>query len=56
MEFSQGRIEMLPMPTMSHQLLVLYLLQLLLAFAADGDLGTVLFAGVRVRLSARKYP
>lgn len=49
-ELSQGRIEVLPMPTTSHQLLVAQLYGMLLAFAATRDLGTVLFAGVRIRL------
>ena len=49
-ELVQGRIEVLPMPTMSHQLLTAYLYGLLLAFAAGRDLGTVLFAGIRARL------
>lgn len=49
-ELSQGRIEVLPMPTTSHQLLTAYLYRLLLAFASAGDLGTVLFVGIRVRL------
>src|SRR5438128_11621132 len=31
-ELSQGRLEVLPMPTMSHQLLVLHLYGLVLAF------------------------
>ena len=43
------------MPTMSHQMLVRYLLELLSAFVADNDLGTVLFAGLRVRLWAEQY-
>ena len=49
-ELSQGRIEVLPMPTTSHQMLLLYLYGLLLAFVTRRDLGTVLTAGIRVRL------
>jgi Uma2 family endonuclease len=49
-ELSQGRLEVLPMPTTPHQLLTAYLYGLLLAFAAGRDLGTVLFSGTRVRL------
>src|SRR5437867_209114 len=41
-ELSQGRLEVLPMPTMSHQLLVIYLSGLMLAFVSPRDLGTVL--------------
>jgi Uma2 family endonuclease len=49
-EFSDGRLEVLAMPTLSHQLLVAHLYGLLLAFVNARDLGTVLFAGLRVRL------
>jgi hypothetical protein len=51
-EFSQGRLEVLPMPTTSHQLLVAFLYGLLSAFVSQRQLGTVLFAPVRVRLWA----
>src|ERR1019366_8658915 len=49
-ELSQGRLEVLPMPTTPHQLITAYLYGLLLVFAAGRDLGTVLFSGTRVRL------
>jgi Uma2 family endonuclease len=49
-ELSDGRLEVLPMRTMSHQLLVGYLYDLLLAFVSATNLGTVLFAALRVRL------
>lgn len=54
-EFSQGVLEVLPMPTTSHQLLVAYLYGLLLSFAGSRDLGTVLFAPLRVRLWRGKF-
>lgn len=54
-EFSGGVIEVLPMPTTSHQLLVAHLYGLLLAFATQHDLGTVLFAPLRVRLWPGKF-
>jgi Uma2 family endonuclease len=54
-EFSQGSLEVLPMPTTSHQVLVLYLYGLLLAFSAPRDLGTVLVAPLRVRLWRGKF-
>ncbi len=54
-EFSHGFLEVLPMPTTSHQLLVVHLYGLLLAFTARGDLGTVLVAPLRVRLWRRKF-
>src|SRR5262249_39928321 len=49
-ELSGGRLEVLAMPTMSHQVLVAYLYGLLLPFVSSKDLGTVLFAALRVRL------
>lgn len=54
-EFSRGFVEVLPMPTTSHQLLVAYLYGLLLAFVSGRDLGTVLFAPLRVRLWRGKF-
>jgi Uma2 family endonuclease len=54
-EFSDGFIQVLPMPTTSHQLLVVYLYGLLLKFAAAGDRGTALVAPLRVRLRRGKY-
>jgi Uma2 family endonuclease len=52
-EFSDGYIEILPMPTMEHQLIVRYLLTALLAFASGR--GQVLFAPLRVRLRRGKF-
>jgi Uma2 family endonuclease len=49
-EFSHGFIEFLPMPTTSHQRIVLLLVSLLNAFASLSNLGEALFAGVRIRL------
>src|SRR5436190_19235410 len=49
-EFSNGFLEVLPMPTTSHQLFVLYLSGLLLSFTNAHDLGAVLIAPLRVRL------
>jgi Uma2 family endonuclease len=54
-ELSDGFVEVLPMPTMSHQRIVQFLSNLLLAFASAGRLGTVLFAPLRVRLWKDKY-
>jgi len=54
-EFSDGCIEVLPIPTTSHQLLVATLYGLLLAFATSRNLGTVLFAALRVRLGPNKF-
>jgi Uma2 family endonuclease len=54
-EFSDGFLEVLPMPTTSHQLLVLHLYGLLLAFTSAGGLGTVVVAPLRVRLWRGKF-
>ena len=49
-ELSNGNLEVLPMPTTSHQMIVFLLSRLLLAFTTARDLGTVLIAPLRVRL------
>jgi Uma2 family endonuclease len=54
-EFSDGFIEVLPMPTTSHQIIVLALGRLLLAFVEPRKLGTVLVAPLRVRVRRGKY-
>src|SRR5687767_2630044 len=48
-EFSDGFIDVLPMPPTAHQRIVRYLVSLLVSFASDGR-GEVLFAPLRVRL------
>jgi Uma2 family endonuclease len=54
-EFSNGLIEILPMPTIYHQRIVAFLYNALLAFTAAGRLGEVLFAPLRVQLWPGKY-
>jgi Uma2 family endonuclease len=54
-EFSDGRLEVPPMPTTSHQLLVVWVCGLLQQFIARGELGTVLVAPLRVRLWRGKF-
>ncbi|MFI5382231.1 MAG: Uma2 family endonuclease [Tepidisphaerales bacterium] len=54
-ELSDGVIEVLPMPTTWHQLLVAYLHRLLSDFASARDLGTALFAALPVRLWRNKF-
>jgi Uma2 family endonuclease len=54
-EFTDGYVEVLPMPKTSHQQIVQYLSNLLLAFASARSLGTVLFAPLRVQLRRKKY-
>src|SRR5438067_7650998 len=53
-EFTDGHVEVLPMPKTSHQLIVQYLSNQLLAFVSARNLGTVLFAPLRIRLRKRK--
>jgi Uma2 family endonuclease len=54
-EFSHGQLEVLPMPTQSHQLLVIALFELLRNYVRSRQLGTVLFAPMRVQLWPGKY-
>ena len=56
-ELSHGRLEVLPMPTESHQLIMLFLVRLLEAFTASHAPGIVLCAGMRVyqRVMATSY-
>ncbi|HEY1860310.1 MAG TPA: Uma2 family endonuclease, partial [Gemmataceae bacterium] len=54
-EFSNGRLEVPPLPTTSHQLMVLYLCDLLRAFTARRNLGITLVAALPVRLWRSKY-
>jgi Uma2 family endonuclease len=53
-EFSDGYLEFPPMATTSHQLLVLYLYRLLLAFSSGRGAGSVLAAPLPVRLWRNK--
>jgi Uma2 family endonuclease len=54
-EFSDGSIEVLPMPTTSHQLMVIWLHGLLHAFVSRRGLGTTLVAPLKVRLWPGKF-
>src|SRR5438128_2319632 len=54
-EFSNGFVEVLPVPTISHQDIVAFLYNALLVFASRGKLGKVMFAPVRIRLRKAKY-
>src|SRR5271165_6712820 len=55
LEFAHGHLEVLSMPTTSHQLLVAYLYGLLMAFTASKNLGIVVFAPLRIRLWEGKF-
>ncbi|MFN8487521.1 MAG: Uma2 family endonuclease [Caldilineaceae bacterium] len=54
-EFSDGYIEVLPMPTESHQDIVLLLCELLKQFVKSRNLGKVLLAPLRIQLWPGKY-
>ena len=54
-EFSDGYIEVLPMPTFIHQLIVAFLYKALSSFVESNKLGRVLFAPLPIRLWPRKY-
>lgn len=54
-ELSDGSIEVLPIPTSSHQRMVLYLLAQLQAFVLPGKLGEVLCAPLRVKIRAGRF-
>jgi len=54
-EFNNGVLEFLPMPTKTHQRLVMFLSFLLNEFVRSRDLGEVLFAPYRVRTIDGKY-
>ncbi len=54
-EFDNGSLEFLPMPTLSHQLIVQFLYHALFAFVSQKQLGHVLFAPLRLRLWPQKY-
>jgi Uma2 family endonuclease len=54
-EFSDGVVEVLPMPTDLHQRIVAFLYRALFAFVSAHDLGAVRFAALRVRLWEGKF-
>lgn len=54
-EFTDGFIEVLPMPKQSHQLLLDYLYQALRIFVLARQLGRVLFSPLRVMVRPDKY-
>jgi Uma2 family endonuclease len=54
-EFSNGVVEFLPMPTMTHQLIAAALYRLLESFVSTNELGTVLIAAFKIRLWEEKY-
>ncbi len=53
-ELADGRIEVLPMPSKEHQLIIWYLMEVLRDFVRPRRLGEVLFAGMPVRLAEQR--
>jgi Uma2 family endonuclease len=54
-EFTDGRIEVLPMPTEEHQAIVFFLMTILKAFVVDKKLGWAVSAPFRVRIADRRF-
>jgi Uma2 family endonuclease len=54
-EYVNGRIEVLPMPTMEHQRILLFLVMLLNDFVTPRKLGEVLMAAMRVKINDDEY-
>jgi Uma2 family endonuclease len=54
-EFSDGTLEFLPMPTIFHQLILQFLFRELEDFVKARSLGLVVLAGYKVRIRRRKY-
>jgi len=54
-EFTDGRIEVLEMPTVAHQRMLSFLFRILWQFVSDRQLGEVLFAGLRVQVDETKF-
>jgi Uma2 family endonuclease len=54
-EFTDGRIEVLPMPTPEHQEVVFFLLNLLRTFVMPAKLGRALMAPLRVRIGEGRF-
>jgi Uma2 family endonuclease len=54
-EFTDGRIEVLKMPTLEHQQIVFFLVAMLRSFAAAGNLGLAIMAPLRVKLRDGKF-
>jgi len=54
-EFSDGFLEFLPIPTIFHQLILQFIFENLKSFVASQKLGTVVTAGYKVRLRSGKF-
>jgi Uma2 family endonuclease len=53
-EFTDGRLEFLPMPTESHEAMMLFLLLALREFVDNRQIGKVYSSGIRLRIRPRK--
>jgi len=54
-EFTDGFVEVLPVPTTLHHLILAFLYDAMRDFVKAGDLGLVLFAGIRIKIPGRSY-
>lgn len=54
-EFTDGRVEVLEMPTTAHQRILQFLFAALRAFVEERKLGEALFAALRLQLSETKF-
>jgi Uma2 family endonuclease len=54
-EYADGFLEFLPMPTIFHQLILQFLYEELKSFVATRAMGMVVISGYKIRLRARKY-
>jgi Uma2 family endonuclease len=54
-EYTDGRIEVLEMPTIAHQRILTYLFVAMHNFVVQHGLGEVLFAGLRVQVDDAKF-
>jgi Uma2 family endonuclease len=54
-EFTDGRIEVLPMPTLEHQEILLFLLMALRKFIQPAKLGRAIQSPYRVKIAERRY-
>ena len=54
-EFSQGQLEVLPMPSFSHQRIVAFLYRLLFDYVEKHRFGVVMFAPLRIQLWTGKF-
>lgn len=54
-EFTDGRIEVLPMPTPEHQEIVFFLINLVRSFVMPRKLGRALMAPLRVRIAEDRF-